>query len=241
MSASAKTRPTLLLTRPEPAARRFCAQFRARFGEDWPVVISPLMQIVARHPVLPEAEAVIFTSQNAVAPFVALSPAAGRVAFCVGQKTAQVARAAGFSVIEGPGDAQALVPLIRAHHHGAALLHARGQEVAVALADLLNSAGIETKEAVLYAQEPRPLSAEARALLQQPAPVLLPLFSPRSAEMMAQAALGVKAPLWVAAISPAVVRAMGDLPAAQVDVAHNPDAEAVLEALARLAGLDKAG
>jgi uroporphyrinogen-III synthase len=235
LSASAKTRPTLLLTRPEPAARRFCAQFRARFGEDWPVVISPLMQIVARHPALPKAEAVIFTSQNAVAPFVALSPAAGRVAFCVGQKTAQVARAAGFSVIEGPGDAQALVPLIRAHHHGAALLHARGQEVAVALADLLNSAGIETKEAVLYAQEPRPLSAEARALLQQP------LFSPRSAELMAQVALGVKAPLWVAAISPAVVRAMGDLPAAQVDVAHNPDAEAVLEALARLAGLDKAG
>ncbi|MDD8023262.1 MAG: uroporphyrinogen-III synthase [Paracoccaceae bacterium] len=241
MIAPAKTRPTLLLTRPEQAALRFRAQFWARFGEDWPVVLAPLMHIVTCHPSLPAADAVIFTSQNAIAPFVNLSPAAGRVAFCVGQKTAQVARDAGFTVVEGPGDARALVPVIQAQHTGGLLLHARGQEVAVRLAEMLNSAGIETKDAVLYAQKPCPLTAEARVLLARPAPVLLPLFSPRSAELMVQAAAGVIAPLWIAPISPAVAQVSHGLAPARVDLADKPDAGSVLDALARLAGLENAG
>ncbi|MBW0158281.1 uroporphyrinogen-III synthase [Sedimentimonas flavescens] len=233
MTAQSKMFPVLLLTRPEAASRRFAMQFHDRFGPDFSVVIAPLMEIVALAPPIPEAQALIFTSQNAVTPLVALSPAMGRRAYCVGARTADVARKAGFEVIEGPGDARTLMPMIAKHHQEGRLLHARGVEVAVAVADILSTAGFETLEAVVYRQEARPIAPDSLALLRKAGVILAPVFSPKSARLLA--GLGLHR-LQIAAISPSVAEACAEIGPDRLEIAPSPDAEGILEALARLIG-----
>ena len=240
MTEANSPRPPLLLTRPRAGSERFAAQFRARFGADWPVLISPLTETRPTGAEVPAAEALIFTSEQAVAPVIAAGPAAGRRAYCVGARTAQVARAAGFEVIEGPGEARGLAALILAQHRGGRLLHARGREVVAPLADWLNSAGTETVEAVVYAQEALPLSDAARDLLVRAPVVLAPVFSPRSGQLLAQAVSGARAALWLAPISAAAAEGCADI-AARIEVAPTPDAAGVLSALARLLGAETAG
>lgn len=227
-------RPPLLLTRPKAASQRFAREFRARFGADWPVLIAPLIEIAALRAPVPQADAVIFTSENAVAPFVAASAPAGRRAYCVGGRTAKVATAAGFDVIAGPGDAVRLLPLIVKHHTGGRLVHARGRHIAAPLAEQLNSAGIETFEAVVYEQRDQVLLPEAAALLREDGPVLVPLFSPRSAALFADCARDATANLLIAPISAAAAAPCTGLTRASIEIAAQPEAASVLDAMARL-------
>lgn len=230
----ADPRPVLVLTRPEAASRRFAAAFAGRFGQDWPVLIAPLMQIVPAAVEVPRAAAVIFTSENAVRFWPADAPRPA-FAWCVGARTAAAASAAGFTVRQGSGDAQGLVAAIRAADAvDGPLLHAQGRHVAQDLALALNSAGIETLSVVIYDQIAVPAPAALTDVLAGEAPVLLPLFSPRSAELLQKACPIRRAPLWLAAMSPAVRGAAAPLRAARQVCAATPDAGAMLEALAVL-------
>lgn len=233
MTPASNQRPKLLLTRPRAGAERFAAQFRARFGASWPVVISPLLEIQPTGAAVPAADALIFTSEQAVGPVVAASPAAGRLAWCVGERTAAAARAAGFAAVAGPGDAAALCDLIIRDHTGGKLLHARGNERAFAVAETLNSAGIETVESVLYRQNPLSLSAEAKAALWTETPLLVPIFSPNGGRLFAAAAAGARAPIWLAAISKAAASGLQMAPS-RLEIAPEPTAEGLLTALEHL-------
>lgn len=197
-------------------------------------MIAPLLQIVPTGVEVPQAEALIFTSEQAVGPVVASTPALGRLAYCVGERTAVAAREAGFEAVIGPGDAAALCALIIAHHRGGALVHARGKERAFALAEALNLAGIETKDTVVYHQEPCALTAQAEALLHAAGPVLVPVFSPNAGRRVVQAAKGALAPLHLAAISQAAAEACAGLAVERVEIAPKPNAQGVLAALERL-------
>lgn len=234
MSTLAPYRPPLLLTRPRAGAERFAGAFRARFGADWPVVFAPLVEISATGEPVPQAEALVFTSEQAVGPVVAAQPAAGRVAYCVGERTAQTARKAGFEVIVGGGDAAALCALIVARHRGGRLLHARGNERAFPVAETLVCAGIDTVEAVVYQQKPCVLTAQGQAVLQGAEAVLVPLFSPNAGRLFAAAAKGARAPLWLAAISPAVRQTCAELTVDRAEIAPEPNASGMLVALERL-------
>lgn len=211
--------PTLLLTRPEPAARRFAAA-AAPLG--LPVLISPVLRIVpVAHDAgrLAAAEGLVFTSVHAVP---AAGAGRGRPAICVGPATAQAAREAGFAVTEGPGDAARMLPLLQ--ELGPGWLHPHGAHVA----KVLPVPGV-----VVYDQLPLELSLAARALLAGPGPVILPLFSPRSARLLSGQAAGARAPLWLAPISAAAQQAWQGLAARSVP-ASTPDAEGVLCAVERL-------
>jgi uroporphyrinogen-III synthase len=229
-------RPTLLVTRPQQAAERFAAQFRARFRADWPVVLSPLMQTLWLSPALDRGDVrdVIFTSETAVRAFARLSPDRDLLAWCVGGRTAEAAREAGFEAVEGPGDARGLAALIMARRRGARLLWPHGRHRAADMAELLKPAGIETVSVVAYEQVSRPLTGEAGAQLARTEPLLVPLFSPRSARLFTEAATGRAAPLWIAALSPAVADAAAALTPARLETAARPDSESLLDALARL-------
>jgi len=228
------SRPTLLVTRPAAQARRFAESFAARFGEDWPKLLAPMQQIVARSVQVPEARELVFTSENAVAAFAALSPAAGRRAWCVGARTAVAAARAGFAPVTGPGDGAALACAIIGAAPHPPLLVARGAHQAFDIAHVLNLAGIETFSACVYTQESLPLPAAAKALLAAHSPLLVPLFSPRSAQLFAQAAQRARAPLWVAALSPAVAESCADLHPARLRIAVSANAESMLDTLAKL-------
>lgn len=215
--------PTVLLTRPEDSSRRFAAGL-ADLG--LPIVISPILEIV---PLAHDAAAVaaarglVFTSAHAVP---AAGEGGGRRAICVGPATGEAARRAGFDVIEGPGDAAGMMPLLDAL--GPGWLHLRGAHVAQVL---------PVPAVVVYDQRARPLSAEAGELLGGAAPVILPLFSPRSAGLVLSATRNARAPLWLAAISPAA-RAAWVGPAAREATATTPDAPGVRRAVATLVGTE---
>lgn len=207
---SSATQPVLLLTRPLRDSQRFAAML-----PEWRAVISPILRIVpVDHDSRPlqDAPGLVFTSAHAVA---SAGPGRGRLALCVGGHTGAVARRAGFDVRTGNGFAESLLPLIE--EAGVPLMHPHGRH----LAKQLPVPGM-----VVYDQQALPLDDAAQALLAGEAPVVLPLFSPRSARLVAEAARGARAPLWPVAISHAALAAW-DAPAARCRVAVAPDAPAM--------------
>lgn len=231
---STVSRPPLLLTRPRAGSERFAAQFRARMGADWPVLIAPLLETEPTGADLPAADALVLTSEQAVGP-VAASALAGHPAFCVGERTAEVARKAGFSILGIAPDAVHLLELILAAPDPGQILHARGNEAAMPVAERLTAAGRRAAEVIVYAQVPRPPSAEMRALLATPGPVLVPIFSPNSGKLLAAAAREARAELRLVAISENAAQTCSGLAATKLQIAARPDAEALLDALVALA------
>lgn len=236
-------RPALLLTRPDAQSRRFAALFRARFGADWPVVLSPLTEIAFLSCDLPAGlpSDIIFTSENAVAAFSRLSRDRHAVAWCVGPRTEAAARAAGFSTRRGPGDWTGLARLLIEAGRVRRVLHPRGVHAAGDLAGELGSAGIETVSIPIYDQKELLPTAEALRLIEAPRPVLLPLFSPRSARLATRAFAAAKAPLRIAAISAAADAAASGLQATARIIAARPDGDAMLDALAVLIAAGETG
>jgi uroporphyrinogen-III synthase len=231
------------LTRPAPQSQRFAQALQARLSSVQ-VVVSPLMQTEWLYPPLPDRpfHALILTSETgaeAAGHLRAAGTPLPETAFCVGPRTTDTARAAGFRAISADGDVHALAALIRAAHPQGPLLHIRGEDVAGNLAETLTNSGIETHSAILYAQRPCPLSPAALTLLQAEDPVLVPLFSPRSAQILAQA-LPPKAtaPLWIAAISPAAATEAQALTPARLAVAPHPDGGNMLQTVLQMLSAD---
>lgn len=231
----APDRPVLLLTRPAPQAARFAAMAREWFGAGVHILLSPLMVAEALAPDLPLAgvTGLVFTSASGVEGFARLSDRRDLPAHCVGAATARAARAAGLSVATtGPGDAAGLAEALQGL--AGPFLWPRGAEVASDLGAFLSRQGQSLREAVVYRQAPVPATAVATEAMAGRARVILPLFSPRSAQLAADAWPDRRAPLQVVAISPAVARAAAALAPDRLVVAARPDAEAMLEAIAAL-------
>lgn len=224
----------MLLTRPEPASRRFADAVAARLGPG-PVVISPLLDIVPMGdvPSLAGYGGVILTSENGVLRRGAAWPL-GLSAYCVGKRTARAAQSAGFTVHSADGALVDLISMIRATPPAGRLLHLRGRHVAGDVAKTLTQMGIPTDEAVVYDQRLLPLSADGIALLARPGPVLIPIFSTRSAQALVPSLKNIAASLHIAAISPAVAEALPVHSAAMIDVALRPDGEAMIDRIATL-------
>lgn len=224
----------VLLTRPKAQSQAFAAALAARFGLTLPPVISPLIAPVFLTPALPRGQftGVIFTSATGVAAAKGFD--LPRHAYCVGVQTADLARAAGFQALSADGNAAALIAAILANPPVGRLMHLRGEEAKGDIAQSLSSAGIETVSVVVYRQDPLSLTEEALSLLAAEGPVIVPLFSPRTAALL-QAALPdeLGANLWLVAMSEAVAKA-GPSGAERLEIARRPDAEAMLDAVDRL-------
>ncbi|MCB1407868.1 MAG: uroporphyrinogen-III synthase [Rhodobacteraceae bacterium] len=177
-------RPLLLLTRPEPQARRFAE----RIGGDIDLLIAPLSEVapVAFDPaVFTDAAGLILTSVNAVPPLTGL-PLRGLPAWCVGPATAKAAARAGYVVHEGGGDAETLIArLVRAKPEGP-LVHAHGVHLARDLVAALAPHGIAVRGTVVYEARPLAWPPEVLDRMKTAPCVVAPLFSPRAADRFAQ-------------------------------------------------------
>lgn len=200
-----ETRPTLLLTRPEPRSSEFLARCERALGERIPAVISPVMAIVPRDeaPPLDDYATLVVTSASALDVFGDGGLSGRRVA-TVGDATAARARRMG-------ARAEALGPDIEtfvanADRLAPPCLHLRGVHAAGDLAGRLNALGIAAAEAIVYDQAARPLSRAARQLLAGEGRVVAPVFSARSATLLAHAA-PIRAPVDVVAMSETVAAA----------------------------------
>lgn len=226
--------PVILLTRPDPDAAGFATQLRDRLGPDVAIVQSPLLGItpLAPLPDLRDAAGVIFTSRNGVRSYLAMGGPA-LACYCVGDATADAARGAGMSAISAQGDVAGLIERIAADGPDGIWYHLHGAHVRGALVERLAARGVNVRQHVIYRQDEIALTAQANAVLTGRQPVLLPLFSPRTAALFA-AAPRIVAPLYVAAISAATRDGLRGVRWTRCAVADRPDAVAMLDACVSL-------
>lgn len=221
--------PILLLTRPVAAAGRFVAELGA-VAEGTPIVRSPVIGIEPLFPELPaiRPEALILTSENGAmaAARLGLAPLP---AYVVGPRTEEIARAFGFEPAAPVPDAEALLARLLSLRPKGPLLHIRGEYASGAVGPRLSDVGIPTVELIAYAQKALPPSDEARALLEDGGPVVLPFFSPRSAALVSGWGRP-QAGLHVAAISPAAAEKAADLAPRSMVIAETPDGPGMIEA-----------
>ncbi len=176
--------------------------------------------------------ALIFTSQTGVEAYARLPERKAQTAYCVGQRTADRALEAGLRAISADGDADALVAMILSAGEAGPLLHLRGRDSRGDVAERLTAAGCPTEAVILYAQEVQPLSDAAMQMLKGPGPVIAPLFSPRTAAILAAALPEPpRAPLWLAAFSAANISLLTD---DRLIIATRPDSDSMLDAVADL-------
>ncbi|SNR50492.1 uroporphyrinogen-III synthase [Puniceibacterium sediminis] len=232
-----QTRPILLLTRPRAASEAFIAALRKAGENRFEPVISPLIGVETCG-VLPDMTryiGLIFTSANGVAAYVALGGPIDRQCYVVGAATAAAARGAGFDPLSADGDAAALVELILGLPADGPLLHLRGTHATGNIAETLSLSGIETRKAVIYDQPLLDLTDSACDALNGTAPVIVPLFSPRSAARFSELRVG-QAPLLIAAMSPSIMQEVLDLNPIATIVTAQPSGEAMQNAVSQLLG-----
>lgn len=223
------THPTLLLTRPEAQSRDLAQRLRGRIPAEVSVLVSPILEIVPLPFDLPvEPAFLVLTSAHGAEAAGRVAALAGLTAWCVGDKTAEAARAAGLSAVSAGGSADDLVALLTRERPRGPGLHLRGRHVAADVSDLLKSAGSDTHSVIAYDQVARPLSPEALARLDRTGHVILPVYSPRSARLLAEATEGARAARDIVAISrPAAAAWPGPVAA----IAATPDGAAMEDAI----------
>ena len=182
-----------LVTRPREDSEAV-AQELGRRGLD--VMIEPLLDI---EPV-PEAvvdaakaQAILVTSANGIRALAHLHADRSLPVWTVGDASARVARALGYSQVESAqGDVESLAELVAARVDPAAgvLLHAAGTVNAGDLAGRLGAQGCEVRRQVLYrAMTASGLSLDLRVALEQGSIGLALFFSPRTAATFARLVL----------------------------------------------------
>lgn len=221
---------TLIMTRPLAQSERFAAEVAAMWDGPLRVIISPLIEIVRVPAEQPDVNTLIFTSANGVDAAQAMDFPKGMTAWCVGAKTAQIAKAAGFETITGPGDADGLVASLISAAPIGSFAHIRGKHARGDIAAHLIMAGIDCVDVVAYDQMSRKLSAQAHAALCATDPVTFPLFSPRTCTILGEQG-PFTAPVHAVALSHAVKGALDPRLGWDAVVADAPSGPAMRDAV----------
>lgn len=228
-------RPGLLITRPATTAAAFAQDVQAQMGSDVDIVISPILTIssipltldVKQYPTL------IFTSAHAVRAVASSTKQRDFICYAVGGATSDCAAREGFNVREGGGTGDALARRIIGDRPSAPCLYLRGKHIAYDLAGTLSSAGIETQEMVVYDQQETDLNPEAIDFLASGRPVILPLFSARSATLFFDRYTAT-GPLDVVAMSRKIAATIPPSSVRHLRVCARPTAEAMVSETAIL-------
>lgn len=230
--------PRLLITRPRADSDRFIAELDQATRDGLDVIYSPLIDILAIDCLvdMSDVRGVIFTSSNGVnaARTLGIDPVVP--CYCVGSRTTEQAKAAGWAARQSEADAAELITTLARSRPDAPLLHLRGVHARGDVAAKLTAAGIETKEQKIYDQALKPLTAKATSALAGDEPVIVPLFSPRTARQFADNARP-QAPLYVAAISEAVAKTVKMLKYNELRVADRADSPTMARCVAQLVEL----
>ena len=227
--------PILILTRPTAQSESFAAEVVAQWDGELRIIQSPLIEIVPLPARCDAPDAVIFTSANGVAAAGRFNLPNGLKAWCVGEKTAQLATANGFLPITGPGDADRLVAAIISAKPIGTLAHIRGVHARGEITDRLNASGLTCEDVIAYDQKELPLTEEAKNVLAALNPVLFPLFSPRTATILNKRG-PFAAPVYVIAMSDAVKNAVTEGLAIRTITAKKPDRVAMVDATLEMLG-----
>lgn len=227
---------TLLMTRPQGAAERFVAGLPPDLRALLTPVYSPLVGIVPAASTVEfgDARGLIFTSSNGVRITAGLSDRRDLPCYCVGNATAVAAKHAGWQAICAGTTAEGLISTLHRIRPDGPLLHMRGTHSRGNVAARLTALGTFTNEQVIYEQPLLPLNSEAVDLVAGLDPVIVPLFSPRTARHFARLVNG-QAPLHLAALSEAVAKPLKALKYINLSISPSPEASAMAQLVGQLA------
>ena len=200
------------MTRPEAGSRAFVAALPDAVTQSCDVLMSPLIDIQPVTADVPEFDAAIFTSAHGVAHG---PQALGRLAFCLGHATTRAAGQAGWQARQVGQDAETLVTALTAQHPAGRMVHFSGTHTRGDVADRLQAAGWAVDSVAVYD------------------PVIVPLFSPRSALHFSEGAQ-FTAPLYLGAISAAAAANCAHVEHVALQIAGNPDRGAMIEVVRKL-------
>ena len=213
-------KPALIITRPAPTGEVFADSVRAALDAPVEVIHAPALRIDPIPFAMPDARHVVFTSARAVAQ---APQGRGLTAWCVGGATAEAAANKGYDVRDADGDADALVALILSRQPAGPLVHLAGRHRRGAIDARLTAAGLRCTTVEVYDQIPLPPPEALVRAAEGAAPLVAPVFSPRSGRVLLD--LAIAAPLHVIAISRAVAGLFAPRrPASLLTVGH-PDAD----------------
>ena len=228
--------PTIVLTRPEAQSEAFAETLRDGLPEGTPIVISPVLEIRRLDwTPPPRADFAVLTSAHAVPALARLPLPPGAPVYGVGPATAKAIREAGFTPVVGDGTADDLQDLIAAEAPQGAGVYLRGLHVSGDLAAGLRALGVAVAEAVVYDQREVPLTREALAALTGERAAVLPLFSARSARLVAGQVPAPGPDVRIAAMSDAVAAAW-PLDRGAVSVSTAPTADSMRDLVLDLCG-----
>ncbi|MEM9575657.1 MAG: uroporphyrinogen-III synthase [Pseudomonadota bacterium] len=225
-------KPQLLLTRPLGMNAEFAARFPKDLAHRLQFIDCPLIRIVSlqgQNGLEGDAQA-IFTSSNGVrfAP-----PSLGRLAYCVGERTTEAARNAGWFSVHAGKNAVELIEYIAARDPKESLYHLCGKHQRGNVVEALIAKGMRAKRVVLYDQQLLPVPAGVLDSLKRDTPTIVPLFSPRGAAHFAgQVPESPRAT--VIAMSDAVAKAVRSTSDLKTVTCAHPTANAMLEAIENL-------
>ncbi|MEL6479721.1 MAG: uroporphyrinogen-III synthase, partial [Pseudomonadota bacterium] len=151
----------------------------------WPLTRVEPIQATLPRPL--QAEAVLATSAHGIRGFAALSERRDLPVFCVGDRTAEVARGLGFGLcLSASGRSADLIQLAR-QSGLRRFIYPRGRDVSVDLAQALEAAGHRVHQAVVYAAVPAgpPPAPVAAAFRAGEIPVVT-VWSARNASVLAR-------------------------------------------------------
>jgi uroporphyrinogen-III synthase len=194
-------------------------------------IVAPVLEarpVAGARPDLVGVDAIAFTSGHAIAAFAKLTPTRDLPVFTVGDATAALARAAGFTdVHSADGNAETLAELIaREQRSGVLVLHPTAREPAADLTALLAQRGVQAMPLTVYETHPTLLAAppaDADSVLVHSARA-----AARVSAIIEQAG---RLDLEAYAISPAAARPLAALGLARLQAAPFPNESALLDLL----------
>ena len=227
----------ILLTRPEAQSLAYRDQLVSQFGNAIRVIVSPLIDIVTldTNPDLEGVTALAFTSVNGVSAFASKTARRDFACFCVGDKTARTANKLGFHAVSAKGNAEDLVALVADASPKGIVLYVHGRSVAVDAASILSQAGLNVRSVCLYDQQARALDPAVSDEIRLGGKMIVPLFSPRSAELLVDALTGLPMPsVHFACLSENVARKLAGISETSIRIASRPDSESLTREIAAL-------
>jgi uroporphyrinogen-III synthase len=221
--------PVLIMTRPAPDSVRFIDGIMPDVRAKLSVLISPLLEIVPTGAVvdMTRYRSVIFTSANGVDH---AGPGNGRTAYCVGERTARVARENGWNASVSGQNAEELIKELTKMSPRGPLVHISGVHQRGDIAAGLSDIGVHTEAIAVYDQQLLPLSPEAQQALTSGIPCIVTIFSPRTATHFASFCANIEN-FVIIAFSDAVAKPLAHCGARKLIVADAPTSACMYTAL----------
>ena len=221
----------ILITRPLQQSRRFAKALDKQFGESLEICISPVLEIkFFRVEInLKPFDGLIFTSESSVKAFAHLNKKTDKKVYCVGAYTSEVARKSGLSVSHTEKDVGDLKTWLVENESEKTLLYLCGKHISNNLEMAFEESKITIVSQIIYDQIPRKLLPGAIQFLSDVRPVLVPIFSERSYEILSrQFKSSMKSSRMAICLSSAIANKIRDDDFEKVLISPRPDLQSLI-------------